>query len=78
MAPAAHAHLCPSTLVTGYQRRRPEQGALYQTVAAYWQAFLERAETAAGGLPDFVKREVEAYLGCGLLERGFVHVKYRL
>ena len=77
MARAAHADLCPSTLITGYQRRRPEQGALYHTVAAYWPAFLERAEQA-GGLPDFVKREVEAYLDCGLLERGFVHAEYRL
>jgi hypothetical protein len=58
MARTAHADLCPSTLVTGYQRRRPEQGALYQTVARYWPAFVERAEQA-GGLPDFVKREDE-------------------
>jgi hypothetical protein len=74
MARAAHASLCPSTPVTNYQRHRPEQGALYQTVAAYWPQFVEQAE-AAGGLPEFVKREVEAYLNCGILERGFVHVE---
>jgi hypothetical protein len=74
MARDAHAPLCPNTGFTdGYQRRRPEQSALYKIIQAYWPEFAERAE-AIGGLPDFVKREFEAYLDCGILERGFVSV----
>jgi hypothetical protein len=41
---------------------------------AHWPAFLERAEEA-GGLPKFVVREFEAYLECGLLEHGLVHLR---
>ena len=71
MAQTTHALICPSSPQAGYERHRPEQTSLYQTVAAYWHKFLERAEEA-GGLPDFVKREVEAYLDCGILGRGHV------
>jgi hypothetical protein len=71
MAQTAHAHHCRDSPQHGYQRHRPEQTDLYQTVAAYWHKFLERAEHE-GGLPDFVKREFEAYLDCGILERGHV------
>jgi len=45
----------------GYARRRPEEGVLYQTVAARWPAFRERMEQL-GGLPKFVVREFEEYL----------------
>ena len=56
-----------------YERRRPEQTVLYQVLAEHWPAFREQAQEA-GGLPQFVEREVEAYLRCGLLEHGFVRV----
>jgi hypothetical protein len=71
MAQTAHAHHCRDSPQHGYQRHRPEQTDLYQTVAAYRHKFLERAEHE-GGLPDFVKREFEAYLDCAILERGHV------
>jgi hypothetical protein len=51
-----------------YERRQPEQTLLYQVVAEHWSSFRERAEQA-GGLPEFVVDEFEAYLRCGLLER---------
>ncbi len=47
---------------------------LHRVVRAHWPAFLERAEEA-GGLPRFVVRELEAYLECGLLEHGLVHLR---
>ena len=71
MTQTAHAQQCHGSRQGGYERHRPEQTALYQTVSAYWQKFLERAEQA-GGLPNFVKREIEAYLDCGLIEKGYV------
>jgi hypothetical protein len=46
---------------------------LYRTLAAHWAEFCERAEEA-GGLPRFVRREVDEYLRCGLLEHGCVRV----
>ena len=49
---------------------------LHRVVRAHWPAFLERAEEA-GGLPRFVVRELEAYLECGLLEHGLVHLRCR-
>jgi hypothetical protein len=74
MAQTAHARHCIGSPQGDYERHRPEQTALYQTVAAYWRKFLERAQEA-GGLPDFVKREVQAYMDCGILERGYVRVE---
>ena len=68
MAAILHAH---SSAAAGYERRRPEQTLLYQTVAKHWQPFVEQAD-AHGGLPKFVVREVEDYLDCGILERGCV------
>ena len=63
------AHLAASTF--GYERHRPEQTVLYQTVAEHWPKFRELSEQA-GGLPRFVTSEFEAYLRCGLLEHGGV------
>jgi hypothetical protein len=71
MAQTAHASHCRGSPQGDYQRHRPEQTALYQVVAANWPKFLQRAQEA-GGVPDFVKREFEAYLDCGRLEKGHV------
>ena len=64
----------PSPGAGGYVRRRPEETALYRCVERHRPAFRERAEEQ-GGLPKFVVREVEAYLECGLLEHGLVHLR---
>lgn len=56
-----------------YRRHRPEETVLYQTLERYWPEFRERAEEA-GGLPAFVVKEVEAYLRCGRLEHGCLHL----
>lgn len=42
---------------------------LYQVLEQYWSEFQERA-AEQGGLPRFVRREVEEYLRCGRLEYG--------
>jgi hypothetical protein len=62
--------------VDGYERRRPEETVLYQTIAAQWPAFRERMEES-GGLPPFVVTEFEEYLNCGLLEKGCLHLECR-
>jgi hypothetical protein len=60
----------------GYARRRPEETALYQTVAERWPGFRERVEDA-GGLPKFIVKEFEEYLKCGILEHGCLHLVCR-
>ena len=50
--------------------RAPQDTVLYQTVERHLPAFLEQTE-AAGRLPAFVLRELEDFLRCGVLERGF-------
>ena len=59
-----------------FQRHLLEETVLYQCVAAHWPGFLERAEEA-GGLPKFVVREFEAFLSCGRLEAGCLHLACR-
>jgi hypothetical protein len=61
---------CPErAATTRYARRQPELTVLHRTLRAHWPAFVTQAEQL-GGLPKFVMREVQAYLDCGLLERG--------
>ncbi len=73
MGHAAHALALPDR---SRFRHRPEDTALYQAVAAHWSAFQERAE-AQGGLPRFVVKEFEEYLGCGRLDRGCLQLVCR-
>jgi len=75
MAHAQHVSWCTdSHSAHGYQRRGSEQSALYKIIQTYWPEFAERAD-ALGGLPDFVRKKVEAFVHCGVLDRGFVCVK---
>ncbi len=74
MSAPAHA-VARFARADGYERRRPEETLLYQLVREHWPRFLERAEAEGGGLPQFVVREFEEYLRCGLLEHGLVHLE---
>jgi hypothetical protein len=77
MLEPAHAHHHRAAeRADGYQRRRPEESELYQTVAEHWPSFRERAEEV-GGLPKFVVAEMEEYLDCGVLERGCLRLACR-
>jgi len=50
---------------------------LYRTVQAHLESFLAQTagDAETSGLPAFVKREFEAYLRCGILGHGLVHVR---
>jgi hypothetical protein len=67
---------CSAQRRDGYERRQPEQTLLYQVIAEHWSSFRERAQQA-GGLPQFVVDEFEAYLRCGILEHGLAHLACR-
>ena len=59
-----------------YQRRQPQGSVLYRTLEAHLGTFLAgTSEREGGGLPSFVTRELRAYLRCGRLEHGVVHVQ---
>lgn len=72
MGPTAAAQHRAHAALRG-ERRRPEETVLYQVVQAHWGEFRERAEEG-GGLPTFVTKEVDEYLGCGILEHGFLRL----
>ncbi len=55
-----------------YERRRPENTLLYEVIRDNAETFYAACEAEGAPLPGFVKREVEAYLGCGPLCRGTV------
>ena len=56
-----------------YERRRPEKSALYGIVAEHAETVFAEAEARSegGGYPKYVKDEVRAFIGCGLLQHGF-------
>ena len=59
-----------------YERRQPETSVLYRTLETHLETFLARSSgEEGGGLPSFVTRELRAYLRCGRLEHGCVHVR---
>jgi hypothetical protein len=60
-----------------YERRRPEETTLYRVVADNLETFYGAVDDGALPitLPKFVKKELEGYLDCGLLCRGFARVR---
>jgi len=59
----------------GYLRHRAEATLLYQLAAEHYSRFRDRRASEGRALPRHVEAEFEAYLGCGLLEHGFLRVK---
>ena len=60
-----------------YERRRPETTTLYAVVRDNLETLYGAVEDGAGPvtLPGFVRKELSGYLDCGLLCRGFAHLK---
>ena len=59
-----------------YQRHEPEKTTLYKLVQANWRTFQEQVQYDMGyPLPDFVIKEFEEYLRCGILAHGFLRVQ---
>jgi len=49
-----------------YERHRPEETVLHQVFVQHLPEFLAEADDQ-GGLPKFVRRELEGFMRCGLL-----------
>lgn len=65
-----------SALVTKqyhYERHKPEETALYKVIQENLASFLEQfSEETGSHLPDFVVKEFDEYLRCGILTHGFL------
>ena len=62
-----------SPLPRSYRRREPEKTALHRIVRENVATLLDEARARSpdgSGYPAFVERELDRYLGCGLLSRG--------
>ncbi len=61
-----------------YRRHEPEKTLLHRLVRENLATFVEFAEArdpAGRGLPRYVRNAFERYLGCGILQNGFVRVR---
>lgn len=58
-----------------YERRRPEETILYQTLADNLNTFLDNLSAEGRSIPKHVEKELWAFLECGVLGYGFVRVK---
>jgi len=62
-----------SPLPRSYRRREPERTVLHRVVRENLATLLDEARARSpdgSGYPPFVERELERYLGCGILSRG--------
>ena len=77
MVAAARSLLQALPEAPGYRRRAPEHSLLYELVAAEADGLREAVSAASlygRGLPRNVDKELDAFLECGLLHRGFARV----
>lgn len=59
-----------------YQRHKPEETTLFKLVQTNWRTFQRQVEGDTGyPLPDFVIKEFDEYLRCGILAHGFLRAK---
>lgn len=58
-----------------YRRREPEKTALYRAIQQELASFTDYHESCGRYLPSFVKRTLEDFLECGVLECGFVRCR---
>lgn len=63
--------------VIAYERRRPETGTLYEVVRDNIETLYAAVDDGALKLtlPRFVRKELDGYLQCGLLCRGFARLR---
>jgi len=69
-----HRHAGQST---AYARRRAEASVLYRVLQQHLATFLNGAAQAQDGasLPQFVEKELQAFLKCGVLAHGFARFR---
>ena len=70
---------CPRTVGSNLLKHgisaRPS-GPFYQLVEQHYPAFLQALAVSGRDIPEFVRREFDAYLKCGRLVHGFLRVRF--
>ncbi len=62
-------------MVRTYKRREPEKTVLYRVVQNNLSTFMARAADRGRVIPWFVRNDLESFLDCGILAKGFVRVQ---
>ena len=66
----------PNQQTYQYHRHEPEKTTLYKLIQANWLTFQDQVQQDMGyPLPDFVIKEFDEYLRCGILAHGFLRVQ---
>jgi len=58
-----------------YERRRPEQTTCYRVVADHLDTFLRDRQEEGRPVPEYIEKEFDAFLQCGILAHGFLRIK---
>lgn len=65
-----------ATKTPAYTRHKPEDTVLYKIIQNNWLSFQAQVEQDTGySLPDFVIKEFDEYLRCGILAHGFLRAQ---
>ena len=84
IADRAGLHASPQSVVESnpalkpftFSRHKPEESVLYKVVQNNWLEFQDQVIRDTGNpLPDFVTKEFDEYLRCGILAHGFLRVQ---
>ena len=57
-----------------YVSRNPTQGKVFQVVQKHWKKFEHDRLVSDQPISQYVTREFEAFLGCGILSKGFIRL----
>ena len=72
----SHSLSSLSSSSSTYQRHQPEKTTLYKLIQEHLLSFYQHIDNEQEkGLPDFVKKEFEAFLKCGLLSHRFLRLQ---
>ncbi len=65
------------TSYADYKRHEPEQTILYKVLEEHAQTFFDAIarDSDRKALPDYIRREFDKFLACGILSEGFVRLK---
>lgn len=75
-ATAQQPQRAPDGAPVHYERHRSEQTTLYRLVQQHAASFIAHTEAGTGAeLARFIKGEVDAFLDCDILARGFLRLR---
>jgi len=61
--------------ISSYAPRRPEEGPVFKLIQNNWLKFVRAADEVEKSIAGYVSKEMEEFLGCGVLARGFLRLK---